>query len=76
MHEQPSIPNYEDRFARCANRGIGHCRRADAQRLPSRAVEAEDGWTIRTRSGCLAVHEEHTIVARDGLPLIIVTAVG
>ena len=39
--------------------------------LPSRVVESEDGWTIRTRNGCLAVHEEHTIVIREGAPLII-----
>jgi methionyl aminopeptidase len=41
---------------------------------PSRAIEAEDGWTIRTRNGCLAVHEEHTIVVRKDAPLILTVA--
>jgi len=42
----------------------------------SRAVQSEDGWTMRTRNGCLSVHEEHTIVIRKGAPLIVTSATG
>jgi methionyl aminopeptidase len=38
---------------------------------PSGVVEDQDGWTIRTRNGCVAVHEEHTIVITRGSPLIV-----
>ena len=31
----------------------------------------KDGWTISTHNGSLAVHEEHTIVIREGLPLVL-----
>ncbi|MDP2711121.1 MAG: hypothetical protein Q8O56_07870 [Solirubrobacteraceae bacterium] len=30
-----------------------------------------DGWTIRTADGSLAADAEHTIVVRDGAPLIL-----
>ena len=38
---------------------------------PDRVVEAADGWTLRTRGGCLAAHAEHTIVVRHGRPLVV-----
>jgi methionyl aminopeptidase len=41
---------------------------------PSRAVQSDDGWTIRTGNGCLAAHEEHTVVVRDGAPLVVTAA--
>jgi methionyl aminopeptidase len=37
----------------------------------ARAVEAGDGWTFRTHNGALAAHEEHTIMVRDGEPLVL-----
>jgi len=40
----------------------------------SSVVEDHDGWTIRTRNGCVAVHEEHTIVITGGSPLIVTAA--
>jgi methionyl aminopeptidase len=38
---------------------------------PTRVVEEPDGWTLRTQNGCLAAHYEHTVVIRDGEPLLI-----
>jgi methionyl aminopeptidase len=33
--------------------------------------EERDGWTMRTASGTIAAHAEHTIVVRDGAPLVL-----
>jgi methionyl aminopeptidase len=38
---------------------------------PARVVEEPDGWTLRTSNGSLAAHYEHTVVIRDGEPLLI-----
>jgi len=37
-------------------------------------MQAGDGWTIRTSTRDLAVHEEHTIVIRAGAPLVLTAA--
>lgn len=36
-----------------------------------RVVDCPDRWTLRTSDGSLAAHVEHTIVVRDGRPLIL-----
>jgi methionyl aminopeptidase len=75
IHEQPSVPNYEDQFSRdTLTEGLVIAVEPMLMESPSTAVEAEDGWTIRTRNGCLAVHEEHTIVIRNGAPLVVTAA--
>jgi methionine aminopeptidase len=40
----------------------------------SSAVEGADGWTIRTQNGCLAVHEEHTIVITNRMAIVVTAA--
>jgi len=37
-------------------------------------VEERDGWTLRTMQRCLAAHYEHTVVIRDGRPLVLTAA--
>jgi len=75
IHEHPSVPNYEDRFSRdVLTEGLVIAVEPMLSELPSTAVEANDGWTIRTRNGCLAVHEEHTIVICQGAPLVVTAA--
>jgi methionyl aminopeptidase len=75
IHEQPSVPNYEDRFSRdMLTDGLVIAVEPMLTESPSAAVEARDGWTIRTRSGCLAAHEEHTIVITKGTPLVVTVA--
>ena len=75
IHEWPSIPNYEDRFCRdTLSEGLVIAVEPMLMELPSRVVQSDDGWTIRTRNGCLAVHEEHTIVIRRGAPLVMTAA--
>ena len=41
---------------------------------PSAVVEDVDGWTIRTATGCLAAHYEHTIVIRGDRAEILTAA--
>jgi methionyl aminopeptidase len=36
-----------------------------------RLRQDRDGWTMRSRDGSLSAHEEHTIVVREGGPLIL-----
>jgi methionyl aminopeptidase len=72
IHESPSVPNYENRFSRdMLTDGLVIAVEPMLTESPSRAVQANDGWTIRTRNGCLAVHEEHTIVITQGAPLVM-----
>ena len=37
----------------------------------TRVVQDDDGWTLRTRNGCLAAHHEHTIIITNGEPIIV-----
>jgi methionyl aminopeptidase len=37
----------------------------------SHAVEARDGWTLRTPDGSLAAQFEHTVVVTRGRPLVL-----
>lgn len=75
IHEQPEVPNYPDRFSRHRLRsGLVIAVEPMLSATRSRAVEAGDGWTIRTRNRSLAVHEEHTIVVTEGAPLILTAA--
>ena len=72
IHEPPQVPNHEDRFSRdMLTDGLVIAVEPMLIESPSSVVEAEDGWTIRTRSGCVAVHEEHTIVITRESPLIV-----
>ena len=72
IHEEPAIPNYEER------------RQTDRIRLNSvlaiepmiaagsgEVVERSDGWTIATVDRSITAHYEHTIVVRNGEPLIL-----
>jgi methionyl aminopeptidase len=72
IHEPPQVPNQEDRFSRdMLTDGLVIAVEPMLIESPSSVVEDEDGWTIRTRSGCVAVHEEHTIVITGESPLIV-----
>ena len=39
-----------------------------------RVFEDDDGWTIRTVDGGLSAHYEHTVVIREGKPILLTTA--
>lgn len=75
VHEPPEVPNWDDPSIRGTL--------AEGQVIavepilaagPGRAVEAGDGWTMMQEHAFLAVHHEHTLVVRDGPPLILTAA--
>jgi methionyl aminopeptidase len=72
IHEPPEVPNYENRFSRdLLTDGLVIAVEPMLTATESRVVEDRDGWTIRTRNGCVAVHEEHTVVITKGRPMIL-----
>jgi methionyl aminopeptidase len=75
IHEPPDVPNYEDteRRERLTD-GLVIAVEPMFAAARSRALASPDGWTIRTSTGAIAVHEEHTIVVTAGAPEILTAA--
>jgi methionyl aminopeptidase len=75
IHEEPQVPNYENPFQRdVLSRGLVIAVEPMLTARPARAIQAADGWTIRTHNGAMAVHEEHTIVIGESTPLVLTAA--
>lgn len=75
LHEPPSVPNFFSPFTPGRlEEGLVIALEPIISETPSAVVEDQDGWTIRTVSGCLAAHYEHTIVIRDGRAEILTAA--
>lgn len=75
IHEDPQVPNYENRFSRDQlTEGLVIAIEPMLTAKSSRAVQTDDGWTIRTHTRDLAVHEEHTVMIRAGAPLVFTAA--
>jgi methionyl aminopeptidase len=75
LHEKPSVPNFFSPFTpgRLED-GLVIALEPIIAESPTRVVEDADGWTIRTVSGCLAAHYEHTIVIREGRAEVLTAA--
>jgi methionyl aminopeptidase len=74
VHEPPEVANYEDPFnTERLTDGLVIAVEPMLLASPSRAITGDDGWTIRSQNGALAVHEEHTIVIQAGSPLVLTT---
>jgi len=75
VHEPPEIPNYDEPACRgFLTDGLVIAVEPIVAAAPGKALEAADRWTILTETGCLAAHHEHTVVVRDGEPLILTAA--
>ncbi|HEX4681219.1 MAG TPA: type I methionyl aminopeptidase [Gemmatimonadaceae bacterium] len=75
LHEEPSVPNFFSPFtAGTLEEGMVIALEPIIAQRPSLVYEAEDGWTIRTATGCLAAHYEHTIVIHRGAAEILTAA--
>jgi len=75
IHEDPQVPNYENRWQRdVLTEGLVIAVEPMLTVAPARAVQMRDGWTIRTSNRALAAHEEHTIVVRRDGPLVLTAA--
>jgi methionyl aminopeptidase len=72
IHEPPTVPNYRDRRQRdvLTENLVLTIEPIIAERA-CRAVQAEDGWTLRTSNGSIAAHHEHTVViTADGVEIL------
>ena len=75
IHEDPEVPNYENRLSTdLLTEGLVIAIEPMLSATRTRAVVESDGWTIRTADRSLAVHEEHTVVIRRGMPLVLTAA--
>jgi methionyl aminopeptidase len=75
LHEEPSVPNYFSPFTRGRlENGMVIALEPIICESPSEVFEDDDGWTIRTTTGCLAAHYEHTIVIREGRAEVLTAA--
>ncbi len=75
IHESPTIPNYYDRrLNEPLTEGLVITIEPIISAGSSRAVEDDDGWTIKTADGSPAAHHEHTIVVTKGRPIILTAA--
>lgn len=67
LHEKPTVPNFFSPLtAGRLEDGMVIALEPIISESPSALIEDDDGWTIRTATGCLAAHYEHTIVIREG----------
>lgn len=67
LHEKPTVPNFFSPFtAGRLEDGMVIALEPIISESPTALIEDDDGWTIRTATGCLAAHYEHTIVIREG----------
>jgi methionyl aminopeptidase len=75
LHEEPSVPNFYSSLTKGRlEDGMVIALEPIICEKPSKVVEDDDGWTIRTANGCLATHYEHTIVIREGRAEILTAA--
>jgi methionyl aminopeptidase len=75
IHEAPSVPNYYDPRQRdVLTDGMVVTIEPIISSGSDRAVEDDDGWTLRTSDGSLSAHHEHTIVITRDQPVILTAA--
>jgi methionyl aminopeptidase len=75
IHEKPSVPNFYSPFTPGRlEEGLVIALEPIIAEAETAIDEDEDGWTLRTSTGCLAAHYEHTIMIRNGRPLILTAA--
>lgn len=72
IHEEPSVPNYPDPFARAQlTAGLVLTIEPIIAAGTSQITLDADKWTLRTSDGSLAAHYEHTLVITQGEPILL-----
>jgi methionyl aminopeptidase len=72
IHEGPSVPNFADPDATdTLTEGLVMTIEPIIAQSTRDTVGEDDGWTISTLDGSISAHAEHTLVVRDGHPLIL-----
>ena len=75
IHEEPSVPNYYDPFQRdVLTEGMVITIEPMISAGSAHAVQAADGWTLRTKDGSLSAHYEHTLVIMRAAPVVLTAA--
>jgi methionyl aminopeptidase len=74
IHEPPDVPNYEGQSKEILTDGLVIAIEPMLCVTPCAVRQLADGWTIATRNGSFAAHEEHTIIVRCGEPLVLTCA--
>jgi len=72
IHEGPTVPNFADPEAtETLTEGLVMTIEPIIAQSTRATVAEDDGWTLSTDDGSVSAHAEHTLVVRDGRPLIL-----
>jgi methionyl aminopeptidase len=72
IHEPPDVPNwYDPRQRDVLTDGLVLTIEPMISAGSGRVIQADDGWTLRTKDGRLASHHEHTLVITRGAPVVL-----
>jgi methionyl aminopeptidase len=72
VHEAPDVPNvYEPSLTQPLTAGLVITIEPLVAAGGPAVRLAADGWTVRTADASMSAHSEHTIVVRDGAPLVL-----
>ena len=71
IHEPPDVPNWPQPGRAMLRDGMVIALEPIIAAGQARVVTDPDGWTLRTHNGTLAAHYEHTLVVREGAPLVL-----
>lgn len=75
IHESPFVPNfYHPTDTQPLTDGLVITIEPLIAESSGRIFEDDDGWTIRTVDGGLSAHCEHTVVIREGKPILLTAA--
>ncbi len=72
IHEAPHVPNhYVAQLSRPLTDGLVLTIEPTISAGSGAVRATSDGWTVRTSDGARSAHAEHTVVVRDGAPLVL-----
>jgi methionyl aminopeptidase len=72
IHEPPDVaPYFDPRDSQPLGAGLVMTVEPIVTTGSGDVVDGGDGWTVRTADGAYTAHAEHTIVVRDGAPLVL-----
>lgn len=72
IHEAPDVPNtYEPELSQPLTEGLVMTIEPLVAAGGAQVRLDRDGWTVRTADASLSAHAEHTIMVRDGAPLVL-----
>ncbi len=77
VHEQPAVPNYGvPGQGLKLEEGLVIAIEPMITAGAADVITDDDGWTVKTKSGCLAAHEEHTVAVTASGPRVLTKSKG